>query len=331
MSLPRLGVVVLCYASADVIGECLDSLCASRGVDLDVVVCDNASPDTTLQVLERWAEQHAVDVAEFDARSTELETHHTPGGLTLIRSSRNLGFAGGVNIGLRALLSRSDIDLFWILNPDAVVQPGTAAAFVEEASNGPAFSLMGGRTLYMEAPQLIQSDGGRVGRWSGMCRNVNQGYDPSGAVAPDPSTLDFVSGANMVVSRTFLETVGLMEEDYFLYYEEVDWAFRRGDLPLLVCPDAVVEHHGGTAIGTGSVNRRPSAFANYYNYRNRMRFMRRFIPTGLVTSYVYSMLKVLQLVLYGAWREAMGALRGLHNLSPLDRSENQPSGGGVGV
>ena len=85
----------------------------------------------------------------------------------------------------------------------------------------------------------------------------------------------------MVVSRDFLARVGPMREDYFLYYEEVDWALRRGDLPLAFAGDAIVYHHGGTSIGTGRLDERPSAFSNYFNYRNRMRFMRRFHPWRL--------------------------------------------------
>jgi peptidoglycan/xylan/chitin deacetylase (PgdA/CDA1 family) len=107
-----------------------------------------------------------------------------------------------------------------------------------------------------------------------------------------------------------------MAENYFLYYEELDWAARRGDLPFRLCSEAMVHHHGGTTIGTGSVTRLPSGFANYFNYRNRMRFMWRFHPTRLPLAYGYSMAVIATLCARGAWDSAVGAFCGLHRLSP---------------
>lgn len=317
MPVTTLGVVVLCYRSSDVIVACLDSLLASEHEHVRIVVCDNASPDDTVAKVRAWAADRGVDFAEHAAdggeRPAGAPLHH----VTLLRSARNLGFAGGVNLGLGALTPHPEIDLFWVLNPDTVVTPGAASAFARAAATAGPFSLMGGRTIYLEPPNYIQSDGGRINRWTGVCRNENQGVLPADATLPDPDTLDFISGANMVASRPFLETTGLMREDYFLYYEEVDWAFRRGDLPLAVCPEAIVYHHGGTTIGTGSLSRRPSGFANYYNFRNRMLFVGRFLKASLPISYAFSMMKVVQLLLlHGAWSEAVGALRGLHQLSP---------------
>ena len=71
-----------------------------------------------------------------------------------------------------------------------------------------------------------------------------------------------------------------MEEDYFLYYEEVDWAFRRGDLPLVYCEDGLVHHRAGTAIGSRKiVPGSPRRFSMYFKYRGpHVRFMRRFNP-----------------------------------------------------
>ncbi len=257
MSESPLGVVVLCYRSTDVIESCLDSLIASEGIRPEIVLCDNASPDETVPTIRSWAQRNGVELAEVyvDADLDDVPESY-PRGITLVRSARNRGFAGGVNLGLRVLLARPEIDLFWVLNPDTVVTPDAGAAYARTASAAGPFALMGGRTLYREPPGLVQSDGGRVNRWTGVCSNANQGMKRTDPATPQPRSVDFISGANMVASRTFVETVGLMREDYFLYYEEVDWAFRRGDLPLLLCPESIVEHHGGTTIGTGSVNRR---------------------------------------------------------------------------
>ena len=219
-------------------------------------------------------------------------------------------------MGLTHLMRDPHIGLFWILNPDCEVTPGAAAAYRERAATAGPFALMGGRICYREAPGLIQSDGGKVYTWSGICRNLNQNLLPDAAMPPPEESLDFISGANMVASRTFIERTGPMAEDYFLYYEEVDWAARRGNLPLLFCTKAEVYHIGGTAIGTGSINRRPSPFANFFNYRNRMRYMWRFHRGRLPVAWALSISRVAKLAAIGAWAEAWAAFAGLHGLPP---------------
>jgi GT2 family glycosyltransferase len=310
-----IGVVIVTYNSSDVIENCLDSLIGSNHPNLRVVIIDNNSPDDTVEVIRRWANDRACNFAEAAVGETPPPQLDIFPSVTLLRSNLNKGFAAGTNIGLRTLLAHVKINLFWLLNPDCVAMKDTARVYAQAAAAGP-FSLMGGRTLYLDPPNQIQSDGGRFNRWTGLCHNVNQGLSPDTVPAPDSNSLDYISGANVVASRTFIEAAGLMVEDYFLYYEEVEWATRRGKLSLKFCPEAVVYHHGGTAIGSGLVGRRASGFANYFNYRNRMIFMRRNFPAARPTAYLYSVLKIAKLVLLGAWQEAFGAFCGLHQLAP---------------
>ena len=320
-----IGVVIVAFHSQPVLENCLVSLAASNHASLKIVVCDNASPDASADVVRRWAAESPfvantgtgkdggfleVSLEEgltFDGRDLPV--------CTLLKSSTNLGFAGGVNAGLKLLRQDPEVSLFWVLNPDTEVPAETASIYASKAVAGDV-GLMGGRIIYREAPNRVQSDGGRVGRWSGICRNVNQGVDPGEAHPPAGDSLDFLMGANIVASRAFLDQAGLMQEDYFLYYEEVDWAFRRGHLPLDFIPEAYVYHHGGTAIGTGNTNRRASPFANYFNYRNRMWFVARFKAGVLPFAYAISMAKVLKLILQGGFDEAWAAFCGLNQLPP---------------
>ncbi|RVU34104.1 glycosyltransferase family 2 protein [Hwanghaeella grinnelliae] len=310
------GVVIVTYRSGDVIEACLSSLMKMTHQPIRVLVCDNASPDDTVDIVRRWAETTGTSLAEYQSSGSEGLSYSDLRDVTIINTGGNLGYAGGVNAGLKILHRIPEIDLFWVLNPDAEPEPDTASAFAEHAAEFGEFGLMGGRILYSEELGRIQSDGGRVNPWTGQCRNLNQGLLPDAASFPRNETLDFISGANVVASRRFLDSVGLMKEDYFLYYEEVDWAQRRGELKLTVAPKAVVHHIGGTAIGSGAVGRLASPFATYFNFRNRMRFVRRFHPWSLPTAGTFAALKIGQLLLARAYPEAYAALRGTLQLSP---------------
>lgn len=312
---PVLGVVVVTFNSADVILDNLESLLASQGVRLRIVVVDNASDDGTVALLRDWAAGRRDWQAPGDlpfaiapaAKPVTLGPVAADGpdhSLALIETGVNGGFAFGVNRGLAALAAVPGIDRFWVLNPDAVVPPDTARAFATHPAPAGGFALMGGRVLYLDPPDMIQIDGGTLNRWTGVTGNLGLGASHSATPAPDAAQMAFVTGASMVASRSFYDRAGPLPEDYFLYYEEVDWALRRGDLPLVYCLGAIVYHRAGTAIGSPTLGRPASAFSLYFKHRARLRFVRRHFPAALPVALAYSAAKAAQLALKGHWAEA---------------------------
>ena len=327
-SLPLLGVVVVTYASADVILDCLESLLAAPGVRLRIVVVDNASPDATVITLRNWADGSTPYTAADDipfplppapkplALLAPSDAPPTGNSITLIQTGRNAGFAAGVNAGLAYLALDTEISRFWVLNPDSVVPPQTPALFATYGGPTERFSLMGGRVTYLHAPDMIQIDGGTINRRTGVTSNLNLGCSAAATPQPDSAALDFIMGASMVASREFYEATGPMEEAYFLYYEEVDWAKRRGDLPLTVCPGATILHRAGTSIGSPTLERGASPFSVYFKHRARMIFTRRFLPLSLPGAYAYSLAKAAQLALKGERAQAAALLRATHGMGP---------------
>jgi GT2 family glycosyltransferase len=327
---PRIGVVIVCYHSADFIDECLESLFAAPGAEMRVVVVDNNSADKSCEAVLDWAsgrkpfqrrQNSPLPTAQTRPKPVDAVDATTdapppaPAPLTLLRSSFNGGYAYAVNQGLKLLLTDPGIDLFWVLNPDCVVPPATPAAIVAASRERP-FALLGGRAIYYERPFEIQTDGGVVARTTGRCKSLHAGLSPSDTPMPDAASLDYITGASLIATREFIETAGLMAEDYFLYFEEVDWAFRREALPLRVSPDVIVYHRGGTAIGTGTSVRRASPFANYFNARNRVRFMQRFMRSRATLALAYGVAKATQLALAGAFEEAQAMLAGALSMPP---------------
>lgn len=294
--------------------ECLESLFRSRMAPFPVVVCDNGSSDDSLHHIRAWAEgrldvwspaagevrQHSyppvpkpVAYVQYDRAAAEAggepSDRSTP--LVLIRAGANLGFAGGNNVALRYLLARGDREFVWLLNNDTVVHPEALGRLVEEAQRSPDIGLVGSRLLYYDAPDVVQTLGGaRYNRWLALSHHI-------GALAPASRPMsreevvrrmDYVVGASMLVTRRFLEDVGLLAEDYFLYFEELDWAMRaRGRFRLAYAPDSVVYHKEGRSIGgEGRDPRNKSWTSDYHFIRNRILFTRRFMPLSLPTVYL---------------------------------------------
>lgn len=326
-----LGVIVVTFNAEDVILDCLESLMAAEGADLRVVVVDNASEDGTVEKIRAWAagtepykapDDLAIPLAPCAKPLALCEL--APGAgpdaplprLTLIRAPANRGFAGGVNLGLATAARDPEIAGFWILNPDSIATPETPALYAANAARHPGYGLMGGRTCYMAPPEQIQIDGGTVNFLTGVTGNLNLGHRHPDTPPPDSSEIDFITGANLVVSRAFYEAIGPMREDYFLYYEEVDWALRRGAFPLLYCPGTLVHHRAGTAIGSPTLARFASPFSLYFKYRSRMKFIRRFSPLALPVTWAYGMAKAAQILLQGGRAEAWAVVAGLNGLKP---------------
>lgn len=333
---PWIGVVIVTYGAADYIAECLESLVASGYPRLKVVVVDNASPDATPEAVRGWATGarpfvHPEDwpiargalaakpraFAEMEAGAALSARFEDLAEVTLVRSGANRGFAGGVNLGLRALLPHPEIDLFWVLNPDCVVEPQTPGAFAAAARRAGRFSLMGGRAIYFGEPEIVQADGGRFRPWRGTGGSINVGRPAAECAPPEPAAMDYIPGISMLASRLFLERCGLMDESWFLYYDEIDWAFRRGDLPLAVAPEARVRHRSGAAIGSKGRDRLAGPLSAYFGARNRLRFVLRWRPWAAPAAYLTSILAAAKTFLPArAWTQWWATLRGLHGLPP---------------
>lgn len=297
--------------------ECLESLMLLEYPEFRFVVCDNGSADDSLDRIKTWAGHHAVSCIEY--RRVEAESGGDRAAdpvLTLIRNDKNLGFAGGNNVGLRYGLARVDVDFFWLLNNDTVVEPDALTHLVARMQQHPEVGICGSTIRLYHNRERIQALGGgyycrwiglpwhygRFKRWDGNFNNLQCAE----------SRMNYVEGASMLASRQFIEEVGLLCEDYFLYFEEADWAIRasKGRFTLAYAPQSVVYHKVGSSIGTSSNPARKSFVCDFYNIRNRILFARRHYPATLPTIYLVLVGEILLRVLYGKW-DRVGMIIGL--------------------
>lgn len=307
----RIGVVVLNWNGwADTL-ECLESLLRCRAIGGPIVVCDNDSEDESVERLRDWAEgrldvwvppeaplrglshppiPRPIPIVEHDRASAEAANGvgeaESAARLVLIRTGANLGFAGGNNVGLRYLLGRADVDGVWLLNNDTVVDPGAAAALIAEVERDERIGLCGSTLLYYEEPERVQAAGGATyNAWMALPRHIGEALPVSRLPDPDQvrARMAFPTAASVLVTRAFLEEVGLMSEDYFFYFEELDWARRgAGRFRIGYAPDSRVYHREGRSIGNAGAKRK-SYLSDYYFLRNRMRITRRYFPRRMLT------------------------------------------------
>ncbi len=298
---PLLGVVIVNYRGASDTIECLESLLRST-LPMKVVVVENGSGDDSAERLRQWAaggndvQAESSDMAAFstpplpkpvpmaEIAGADVGPGQQTGDLvpqfTLITSPDNLGFAGGNNLGLRHLLADRQLSHFWLLNNDTVVAPDAAMALLSRMMATPRVGMCGTVVRHYWQPDRVQAlNGSAYNIFTGTGRSL--GGEQPATVKYSPQDVadatDFVLGASIAVSRAFLGEVGLMDESYFLYFEEIDWSVRNRRLrdrafETAFAHGATVFHKAGRSIGSASARTRRSAFADYWLARSRLKF-----------------------------------------------------------
>lgn len=286
----RFGAVIVNYNCAPFALDAALSFLGAGGAR--AVIVDNASPDGSAIALNRILkgeaphdcapppspiEGAAPDFADLRALA--------PGRLKLLRSTKNGGFAFGCNFGLRALSAVPGIDRFLLLNPDAVVSKGALGAFADRLSDDRA-GLCGATVVAYDAPHLVQAFGGaQLDPLLLTGRNIGEGETI--AAAPERKLVErrmaYPLGAAIALRRDYLARAGYMDERYFLYYEEADWALAGGAVNRPVwAPGAVVYHR----YGASSQSRRAevgdpsdrSPLSDYHMARSRVLFAAKWRP-----------------------------------------------------
>jgi len=238
-----------------------------------------------------------------DRADRGLPTQGADCNLTLIRSGGNLGFAGGCNVGVR-LAGLENFAHFWFLNPDTVVERRALVELLRRAESQPGMGMVGSTLRYYDAPGTVQALGGaRLNPRNAFAWHIGQG-SPVSDVPSDGDLVErelaYVVGASMLVSASFIREIGPMQEDYFLYYEEADWAARGRDrFRLGYAPRSHVFHKSGA----NSSKLMPLFTAGYY-YRNRLRFARRFMPDSMAAVKRNLLMEMLRHLARGRWRLA---------------------------
>ena len=220
--------------------------------------------------------------------------------MVLIGIKENLGFAGGNNIGIRFAAASKAVNYIWLLNNDTIIDDNTISKLVERMEEADDAGLCGATVLFYNKADRIQALGGaRYNQWTGLVKPIGTHKQWPITVNRDAveKQIDYVFGASIFVSLQFIKRVGLMDEAYFLYFEELDWIYRAPKkFKLLYAPDAIVYHKEGASIGSSSNGKKRSPKSYYWLLRSRIRFTRKFYP---LCTFPVGLVALLQLIWHG--------------------------------
>jgi len=247
--------------------QCLESVVRSDYPNFRVIVCDNQSTDGSLQKIKDWAEGKLMVDEKINEKLKPLisppvkkpvayvqytRAEAEQGGknddenipLVLIRNDSNAGYSGGNNVGIRYALQKN-ADYIWLLNNDTIITKTTLKELVYRVQSGENLGLVGTLIYHASEPSIIQAyGGGKIMKVLGTDRFIDS-----------PGVIDYVSGTSLFIKREVIEQVGLLDEKFFFYWEDVDYSRRvlKQGWKLGVAINAIVYHKFSASVGGQSL------------------------------------------------------------------------------
>ncbi len=308
MTYPKVYIILLNYNSWTDTIECLESVLRNDYPNYQVIVIDNNSPNNSMEYLKAWAEGR-IDVwvnpnnslrnlsfppvpkpipyvyytreeAE-KCKNLDLEEKlksDIPEGVTtkypivFIQSGNNLGFAGGNNVGIRYALIKNDFDSVILLNNDTVIKGEAISILVNVRLEFGEQAIYGGRIYYYSDPEKIWYDGGRFNEWIGRTIHLNKGklkHDIK--ISSQIKEVNFITFCYVLIPKLILDKIGLLDESYFMYVEDLDYSYRvwKSEYKLYHVIKSEIWHKVSASSGEDEVNE----FSAYWIMRNRVRFI----------------------------------------------------------
>lgn len=255
---PLVYIILVNYRTVNDTIECVESLKQIKYKNYNIVVVDNYSNDGSLEKLEECT------------------------GIKVIESRENKGFAGGNNIAIEYAL-KNKAEYILLLNNDTTVDPDFLSELIRNDSE--EVGILTGKILFYTDRNMLWYAGGQISKIKGTTE-VN-GYKIDKGQYNENKYVTFASGCCMLIKRNLIEKIGLLKEDYFLYFEDSDYCARvqKSGYKIKYCAKSIIYHKVSTSTGKYSYN------YLYYFTRNRLLFINDNLE-GIykISAYIYSLI-----------------------------------------
>lgn len=235
---PKVAVIVLNYNRSNDTIECINSLLNIHYDNYSILVVDNCSTDESFKILKKEYKQ-----------------------LDVIQTPENMGYTGGVNYGIKYLL-KHEYHYILNINNDTIVEPDFLGKLVEAAKKDIDIAITCGTILCEHSREIIWYGPGKMVNWRGVAIHINKNkkYYPSSQVMK----VNFISGCLMLIRVSCLNDIGLLDERFFMYLDDIEYSNRvlKKGYSMIYVPNSIIYHK--------VLDEKESAFKVYYSVRNRL-------------------------------------------------------------
>lgn len=278
---PLVSAIILSFEQCESTLACLESLVRlSRQLDC-IVVCDNNSSAQTRKALITWGiEQFGEEnINILDQGFKDQTARKAP--FVFIQNGANVGFARGNNPGIRYALACGS-DFIWLLNNDTTVHPAALEHLLLCAGTEKT-DIIGSTVVFDDDKKTVQCAGGCIYSPATTIFKPAMGSKSLEKVMRqiNQPRMDYIYGASLFVRKEVFIECGLLNEDFFLFYEEIDLCIRAKQTGFAIswCRDSIVFHKASQTVGRAdSGDRKKIAFANYHENLSTLIFTKTFYP-----------------------------------------------------
>lgn len=296
----KISIVIVNYFNKVLTIKCIESIFNLKTAPYSVVVVDNGS-DEYHEIFFEWGKL-SKKYRRNQPYLCNNDSIFPDSGDMLIVSGSNDGFSAGNNIGIKAILTRKQkCQGIWLLNNDTELDGYALENICKRMNSGPHVDIVGS-TLVNDKNTIQCASGGMVSKITGRTFDIFRGRKVHNfsekQVKHVEKTLDYVNGASIFIALDVIEKIGLLEENYFLYYEDVDFCVRakKCNFSLGWAHNSIVYHKIGASA------KKSSSIMYYYSTRNRLIFMKKYLNFGKFLSITTLPLFLLSNIIQGNFK-----------------------------
>ena len=321
----KVYIVLVNYNSWQETIECVESILKNNYNNYQIIIVDNDSINNSMSKIIDWAEgKQKIVYAEHSSLKhlsypfkrkpifyvlysvdgivkgrNYIVENNCENPIIFIQSRKNDGFAAGNNIGIKYAIKKNDFSYIWLLNNDTVIEKNSLNNIFKYAQKKKT-GITGSALMYYKNPSVVQAYGGHINTFFGTGSHILD-------IDAIDEKLNYIVGASFLISREVIDTLGLLPEEYFLYYEETDYCFnaQRHGFKLGVALDSIVYHKEGASTGGSSIGKTKSEFSDILSLQNRVTFHRKYLGggIGLYTGLLISLIvRIKRLQLKRVWK-----------------------------
>mgnify|MGYP000897581501 FL=1 len=301
MNNPRVSIIILNWNGWEDTVECLESVYQINYPNFDVILVDNASEDNSLKKIRNYCcgnlkvesrffkynpKNKPIKTLEFsegfENSGESIKIKNSTPNLTIIKNNKNYGFPGGNNVGMKFALKFFNPNYILLLNNDTVVEENFLDELVKNGESNEDVGILGPKIYFYDEPNTIWSAGCKIS-WK-LSRGIQIGINEIDKSQYDTAKkVEYVNGSAFLIKREVIEKIGLMDETYFLYFEESDWTIRANyeGYKSLYIPKANIWHKISRSGGGIS-----KPIGLYYITRNRWIFMKKWSKKSDYTFFI---------------------------------------------
>jgi GT2 family glycosyltransferase len=282
MKRPLVFIIILNWNGWRDTLECVASCRKLTYDNARIIIIDNGSTDGSEKILR----QNLPDIE-------------------LIQSGTNLGFSGGNNMGIRLALQRG-AEYIWLLNNDTIVDPAALSTLVETAEQDSHVGIVGSKIFYFSSPRRLWFAGG-FWKFGKILITIRGDGEEDNGQYDSKTPVDFITGCSLLIRAETVRNIGLLEEKYFLYWEDTDWnaTAKKKGWGILYTPHSLLWHKVSSSFNPVTDQQA------YYYLRNKLLFYERHAPLMMPLTLCLIVLGALRHLAQGRTNFARGYLSGI--------------------